>query len=66
MLMTDKQFLELFSSAHITSNRKEEFIADYKIINIEKYERKAQHFEFTFPKEGFLDFSILQFAKNSV
>ena len=63
-LMTDREFLGLFSSAHITSTRHEDFYSGYKILDIERYERKAQYFEFMTAKEGFFDFSIQQFSQN--
>jgi hypothetical protein len=43
-LIKDTKFMELFASAHITSTRHDDFYSGYKILNIEKFERRAQHF----------------------
>ena len=64
-MISHEDAINLFSSAYITSNRNGKYFTGYKLLEIVANERKAQNFEFYFPEDGFLDFSIKQFSGNS-
>lgn len=64
--ISDEDFLNLFSTAHITSIRgHNNYYTNYKIIEVKANESQALHFEFNYPNPtGFFDFSVKQFDTN--
>jgi hypothetical protein len=61
-----KDALNLFSSAYVTSVRKNQYFTGYKLLEIAEKEKKAQYLEFYFPSKGFIDISIRQFPENAM
>lgn len=64
--MSSDELLNNFSAAYLTSIRKDNYFTDYEILSINANEKKAQHFEFEMPADGFFDFSVKQFHDNVV
>jgi hypothetical protein len=65
-MISGEELLNNFSSAYITSERKDNYFTGYKILDIAAHERKAQHIEFEMPADGFFDFCIKQFTDNQI
>ncbi len=63
-IMSSDELFNNFSAAYLTSIRKDNYFTDYEILSIDANEKKAQHFEFEMPADGFFDFSVKQFHDN--
>ena len=64
-MMTDEDFLNLFSGVYIASIRdKHDYYSNYYLMNIDKGKRNATYIEFNVEKKGFLDFVIKQFSES--
>jgi hypothetical protein len=67
-VITSEDFLNLFASAYITSRRKDNFVANYKLVqfqNTGEDKDQAIYLKFNYPKKrGFFDFSVKQFDSN--
>lgn len=65
-LISGDELLNNFSSAFITSERSEHYYTGYNILEVAANEKKAQHFTFDMPTDGFFDFCIKQFKENQI
>lgn len=65
-MISGEELLNNFSSAYITSERSGHYYTGYNILEVAAYEKKAQHFAFDMPADGFFDFCIKQFKENQI
>lgn len=65
-MISGQELLNNFSSAYITSERSGHYYTGYNILEVAAYEKKAQHFTFDMPTDGFFDFCIKQFKENQI
>lgn len=65
-MISGEELLNNFSSAYITSERTEHYYTGYNILEVAAFEKKALHFAFDMPADGFFDFCIKQFKENQI
>lgn len=68
-MISDKDFLNLFSTAYIASRRdqlEKNYFSDYYLVSVLPNNKRSIYLRFNIPQDGWFDFCVKQFPENRV